>query len=724
MKLRAAAVVVVFLMVVVSFSGMSRNVSAATNGSFAGSGLASASVSIPGVSSYRVLHFDAAKVLDEATSMHQFSVDLGRKTVTIAIKPTILINPRARFYDASGQISSLDLSTIRTFEGRIIGTPDSSVAVTFSAGWFSMMVRSGTDVTEVEPLKQWDRNSDSQTYVVYDSSNVQLTGNLSNDTVFPPTSTYSETASLTVSSNTPSTSQTTGRFASQTGLVPGDFTQQLSMQGSSASGQSSNKSSGTPKDSVYKLAYLEITVDPQYQSAYSDWVGAVLTTVNDVNSILKSQASVDLQMLELRVWSGDSSVTDGWQLLNDYRAWITANANGFDIAHLFSGKTLDNGLLGISFIRGVGSSYAEALTEQVAGNGMDGSEFQRMILVAHEMGHNFNGVHEQATQVNSKWTIMCCSAAQGGFQGSNYNTFYSDGSTDHTLNNKQRITRWAWAVLPHVIVVADGLPDTSGDGVQLASFDVVAPDPLTVLAVVTSQFTYINTNNFDMTFSSPGVFTGCRDASSINKDFGYSGTITLKAHYQLVYTGSRQLDSSGTWQFWPAYYYNSHWGPYQWHMQTRTAYYVVGQTATPTLTYDGTLPKVDVNGPRAGSGLAFYFYLLSLQSKPTKGSTIYAYSTMFWTDTTSPSINYYFVAGRDANFNNKDFGWTGSFYPSPRAHTEFNDVDSHGNPQPGGGATIYYGSRTLDSTGSWHFWTVYYYNYLFNNFADDIYITV
>jgi len=133
---------------------------------------------------------------------------------------------------------------------------------------------------------------------------------------------------------------------------------------------------------------------------------------------------------------------------------------------------------------------------------------------------------------------------------------------------------------------------------------------------------------------------------------------------------------------------------------------------------------VGFTGTAIGSGFAFHFYLLATTTSLTVGNAVYAYSTFLWTGADAPTISNYFVVGRDASYNNKDFGYTGSWIPSPRAHIEFNDVDNAGRPQFGGGAMIYFASRTVDSKGTWQFWTCFYLNQIFYNFADTISVTV
>jgi len=96
---------------------------------------------------------------------------------------------------------------------------------------------------------------------------------------------------------------------------------------------------------------------------------------------------------------------------------------------------------------------------------------------------------------------------------------------------------------------------------------------LTVGSTVWVYFTLYNGNSGTSTNTFANFFVGCRD-DSVNRDFGYQGSTTLTQKGDSYIGGgvgggctvfeSRTLSSSGTWEFWPAYSYNGHWGPYKW----------------------------------------------------------------------------------------------------------------------------------------------------------------
>lgn len=69
--------------------------------------------------------------------------------------------------------------------------------------------------------------------------------------------------------------------------------------------------------------------------------------------------------------------------------------------------------------------------------GFDGGTYQRTVVHAHEIGHNFGGDHPYAVEDppgSGKWTIMDAS-----FHGSNTQDWFSDGTLDSAKNNVRRM---------------------------------------------------------------------------------------------------------------------------------------------------------------------------------------------------------------------------------------------------------------------------------------------
>ena len=113
-------------------------------------------------------------------------------------------------------------------------------------------------------------------------------------------------------------------------------------------------------------------------------------------------------------------------------------------------------------------------------------------------------------------------------------------------------------------------PDISPDGVELTDFSVWCPNPLYVGDTVKVRFTLRNTTRQVLTFKPTGVFVGAR-AGSQNRDFGHQ-EIAMRPGEWVTFDISNKVQDSGVLAFWPAYYLNGNWGPYQWHVIYRASY--------------------------------------------------------------------------------------------------------------------------------------------------------
>ena len=687
-------------------------------------------VAIPGVSSYRVQRFDADALRGQATRSMHASLSLAGTVMALNLEPYDLAGPDFRVTDESGQSVPVDLSSLSSYGGTLEGVAGSSLSLTFSGDWFSLWIDVDGKATIVEPLRQWDPDVGRDAYAVYTSDNARLTLGLADDEVPIPdgatvatvtdgdavaTTGYNVTADDFPSvSTTPESASAGQELALRVGANANLSGESAPLQSSTDSGVSDkgNRTRGAAEDAYFRLLRLVVTVDPQYQNAFSDWAGSVWSTVGGLNSILEPQASVHVQLQQVNVWSGSPYEFDVFRLLTDYRNYMQGVGTVRDYGILFSGKQLGGG---IAYLRGLGTSWAYAVTQHVAEGSFDGSQFQRTLGVTHESGHGLNGVHEQAW---CDWLNKCTIMKGPDWNGNDYFSYFSDGQDNGVKGNRQRIIRWSWANLHRVLIVADGLPDTNtADGLRLVSFTIEADDVLAVNAYVTVSYQINNVDGFMKTFPTYGFFVGARDASGANRDFGLNGGTTLCGYCGIAVVASRSLISGGTWEFWPAYYYDPpgtpgpRWGTYRWHYQTRNAYYVLGHTAVPAFscTFDNTYNVpcdgfIDVTGPRVMNGLLFHFYLLAFRSAPRVNDYVYVISTFFWTGTDAPSLNYFFVVGRSPAWANKDFGYTGSWQPAPRPTW---DTDGTTGNNPAGGAMIDQLSRVLDSSGTWWFWPSY-----------------
>lgn len=151
----------------------------------------------------------------------------------------------------------------------------------------------------------------------------------------------------------------------------------------------------------------------------------------------------DLKNTNAKKLLGDleSVVKKHW---GDLRLKKTRQNTNSEVAHLTSGKYLDGKTLGIAWEPGVYGLSQHSLF-WIGGGGGGGApnlSFKNMMIMAHELGHNFYALHEDA----DKWCVahfLWCwdyerSLMWPTFYSDN-NDWISDGSRNKNHNNRNRI---------------------------------------------------------------------------------------------------------------------------------------------------------------------------------------------------------------------------------------------------------------------------------------------
>jgi hypothetical protein len=156
---------------------------------------------------------------------------------------------------------------------------------------------------------------------------------------------------------------------------------------------------GTPINSGVKVAELAVDADYEYYtywgSSVSNVVARIESVINTVNGQYEPQVGIRHEITTIIVRTSSNQPythTRADRLLNQFRSHWNANHSNIvrDIAHLFTGKNLNGGTIGIAWVGVVcHDSYGYALS-QVEFNGNYASACD---LVAHELGHNWNAQH-------------------------------------------------------------------------------------------------------------------------------------------------------------------------------------------------------------------------------------------------------------------------------------------------------------------------------------------
>ena len=181
---------------------------------------------------------------------------------------------------------------------------------------------------------------------------------------------------------------------------------------------SGGSQSGAPRATTFKVADIAIDADfPFFQlngSNLSSTLFDIENIMNLVEFIYERDAAITYEITAIVVRT--SSAADPYTtnssntLLDQFRSDWIANFGGIprDIAHLFTGRNLTGGIIGIAFL----SQICAAPTG--LGYGLSQSRFSfntnsRVSLTAHELGHNWSATHCNG---NGDCHIMCATIAQ------------------------------------------------------------------------------------------------------------------------------------------------------------------------------------------------------------------------------------------------------------------------------------------------------------------------
>ncbi|MEO8601334.1 MAG: M12 family metallo-peptidase [bacterium] len=151
-----------------------------------------------------------------------------------------------------------------------------------------------------------------------------------------------------------------------------------------------------------KRADIAVVADYEYfQKHGANSAADIAEVMNSVDGVYQSEVGVAMQILTTVVYSVPadpfSDTTDYNALLTEFSVFHHANDNavgqllyGADLAHLVTGRDLNGSVIGLAWIDGLCDSYYGSGISQ----DFSPTLYNMTLLLAHEMGHNFNAPHD------------------------------------------------------------------------------------------------------------------------------------------------------------------------------------------------------------------------------------------------------------------------------------------------------------------------------------------
>jgi len=259
---------------------------------------------------------------------------------------------------------------------------------------------------------------------------------------------------------------------------------------------------GVEPDAGNKVAEIAIDADHPFflknGSSVTQTQNDVTTVINMMDAIYRRDAQIEYKITSILVRSTPDpyTTTDPSALLNQFRnEWNVFHGNvPRDVAHLFTGRNLNGGTIGLA--------YLGVICSTTAGYGLSESRYTtnltlRTGLTAHEVGHNWSAPHCSGSTCN----IMC--ATLGGCSGNV--TSFSAPSVAYILNHKNSRTCLQDAIkIPSITSIApNAVPAFNPGTVLLTGTDFDQVTSLHVGSTVLNAFQFRILNSTKIEFTPP-----------------------------------------------------------------------------------------------------------------------------------------------------------------------------------------------------------------------------
>lgn len=339
-----------------------------------------------------------------------FSLQLGPRSVQVQVQPTATAAAEQVVVDAEGQLDRNSGGEPATYAGQVSGIDDSEVRLSITADQVSGYVALPDEWWFIEPLRKFAPAAEVAEHITYRTSDLRFRMEFGDD-------------ALPVKERGEGGSDPPHRVNPTIGVVM--LADRQYEQQAQISGLSWHRQQAGLVNQLNGL-YARIGVELQIRMFILDRRTTSLTATFAEDLIDQMENPIQL-------------------VIGDMRQLTVRQSSNAEIAHLVTGKNLDGNTLGVAWRPGVYGLSQQQLFWIGGGGGFGGGPnlaFQNMMIAAHEIGHNFNGLHEQADEWCHAHFIWCWDYRRSIMWRTFYDDnqpIFSDGSRASGRNNRRRL---------------------------------------------------------------------------------------------------------------------------------------------------------------------------------------------------------------------------------------------------------------------------------------------
>lgn len=285
------------------------------------------------------------------------NISIGGKSYDVALQNSGIISENYHFYkiDDNGQHIIYDHRP-RAYNGYVLGSNNSRVSLTFNENFIYGFIREGDQTIYIEPLRYYQSDAGMNEFITYDVTDI-VPDHTHKCGVEREQHKYRQRQSEVAGE------RMMGECFEVEWAIVSDFLMFVE-EGSS----------------VFNVEDHNIGVANDVQTNYDDEFADEIQYIISEQIVFTTAASDPF-----------TSSTDAGTLLDDFSNWGPSGFNfPHDVGSIWTGREFNGGTIGIAWVGGVCfTNFRYNALENI-----NSSASIKRVLVAHELGHNFDAVHD------------------------------------------------------------------------------------------------------------------------------------------------------------------------------------------------------------------------------------------------------------------------------------------------------------------------------------------